>query len=539
MPTPTSVAAAEPPRIPPHTLKAWLHDGAEIAVIDVREEGVFSRGHLLLATNVPLWRVELLIRAAVPRLDTRIVLVDADGRLVPHAARKLADIGYRHLHVLDGGTPAWAAAGHPLYTGIHLPSKAFGELVEEAFHTPHIGVDELQARLARGDRLVVVDGRTPEEFARFSLPGAHSVPNGELPWRIRELAPDPDTLVVVNCAGRTRSIIGAQTLVDAGLPNPVAALENGTMAWLQSGQALRQGAAADLPEPAAVPPEASARARALAARLGVISVTARELDELAADPTRTLYRVDTRTREEYEAGHLPGWRWAPGGQLVQGTDAYLGTRGARVVIADWDGVRGPTTAAWLARMGGFEVYLHAPSPGGAREAGPEPVPVWQADDGLPVWLGPRQVRGLLEAGQAVLFDVESSLAFAARHPAGARFVAPDRLPEFVADLPADTMVAITSSDGQLARHVAVELRRHQARPTRALRGGNQAWFAAGLPVAQGRDSILTGDDDDWYSPYVYPTEAERLERFREYLDWEIGLAGRVRAEGDLPVRLER
>lgn len=533
-----AISVTDVPRIAPHTLKAWLRDSGELAVIDVREEGVFSRGHLLLAANLPLWRLELLVRAAVPRLATRIVLVDGDGRLVPHAVRKLAAMGYRQLHVLDGGTPAWAEAGYPLYTGVYVPSKAFGELVEEAFHTPHIGVAELQARQARGERLVIVDGRTPEEFTRFSLPGAHSLPNGELPWRIRELVPDPDTLVVVNCAGRTRSIIGAQTLVDAGLPNPVVALENGTMAWLQSGQALRQGAPADLPEPAEVPPGAAGRARALAGRLGVITVNAHELAELAGDASRTLYRFDTRTREEYEAGHLPGWRWAPGGQLIQATDAYLATRGARVVIADWDGVRGPTTAAWLARLGGFEVFLHTPDPGGALEAGPEPQPVWQFDDGQPVWLAPRQAQQLLEAGRAVLFDVESSLAYAARHPAPARFVAPDRLPEFVADLPADTTVVITSSDGRLARHVAVELRHHQARPTRALQGGSQAWFAAGLPAAQGRDGILTGDDDDWYSPYVYPTEAERLARFREYLDWETGLARRVREEGDLPARLE-
>ena len=61
------------------------------------------------------------------------------------------------------------------------------------------------------------------------------MPGGELVYRIGDLAPDPKTLVVVNCAGRTRSIMGAESLRRAGIPNKVVALRNGTMGWELAG----------------------------------------------------------------------------------------------------------------------------------------------------------------------------------------------------------------------------------------------------------------------------------------------------------------
>ncbi|WP_459655385.1 rhodanese-like domain-containing protein, partial [Achromobacter xylosoxidans] len=60
--------------------------------------------------------------------------------------------------------------------------------------------------------------------------------------RAHGLAPDPKTTIVVNCAGRTRSIIGAQTLINLGVPNPVYALENGTQGWYLADFELDHGA---------------------------------------------------------------------------------------------------------------------------------------------------------------------------------------------------------------------------------------------------------------------------------------------------------
>ncbi|MCX0231923.1 rhodanese-like domain-containing protein, partial [Escherichia coli] len=75
-------------------------------------------------------------------------------------------------------------------------------------HTPSLSAQEVKALLDARRDVVIVDSRRYEEFQTMSIPTATSVPGAELVLRIRELAPDPTTQVIVNCAGRTRSIIG-------------------------------------------------------------------------------------------------------------------------------------------------------------------------------------------------------------------------------------------------------------------------------------------------------------------------------------------
>lgn len=526
------------PLISPAALQAALDDGEEIALLDVRETGVYAHGHLLLAASAPLWRLELLVDRLVPRRGTRVVLVDADETLAHEAASRLVRLGWLNVSVLAGGTDGWQASGRQVWSGTNVPGKAFGEVIEHRKHTPWIDADELHRRIERGDKLVVVDSRTSEEFTHFSLPFAHSLPGAELVLRIGELVPDDDTLVVVNCAGRTRSIVGAQTLIDAGLPNPVVSLKNGTMAWLMAGRTLAHGRTGALPEPRpATLAQARARAEQVARSAGVRRIDALELAELEVRThERTLYRFDVRTREEYEAGHLDGWRWAPGGQLVQATDEYVGTRRARIVLADWDGVRALTTAAWLAQLGGYEVLVWTPPEFAPRVTGPEPVRVLPLSPAAPL-VAPADAAAALRAGTALAFDVDRRAAFERAHVAGARFAVPDRLHEFVADLPAARTVLLTSPDGVLAERVAAALAERTGRDVRALRGGTAAWIAAGLPVERGADGVLTGDDDHWASPYTFDDLARRDAGFNAYLDWELGLVEQLEREGDVGIRL--
>ena len=525
-------------KVTSQTLKAWLRDGQELALVDVREKGAFGRKHLLLAVNAPLWRLELTIGSLVPRLDTRIVLVDLDGSLLPQAADKLLELGYTSLHLLEGGTLAWEEAGFEVFRGISVPSKAFGEVVEHELKTPTIEVRELHERLQRGEDLVVLDGRTPEEYQRFTIPGARSVPNGELVYRLREVAPNPNTLVVVSCAGRTRSILGAQTLINAGVPNPIVSLKNGTAAWWLAGLELQTGTRDALPEPNhGSLAEVSDRTRTHAIKAGAVPIDFVTLQDLERDHQRSLFLLDVRSREEYLAGHLPGWRWAPGGQLIQATDQYIGVRKARVVLADWDGVRAWTTAAWLAQMGTYDVYvLGVDDSRRSLASGQEPVRIARPAKAAP-WISARQLEGLRQKTDVAIFDVESSLAFATKHIAGARFVAPDRLPEFVQNLDRTSPIVITASNAALALNVASELKRRSDRDARALAGGNTAWFSLGLPTAEGRDDILTGTDDDWYNLTTYQNPEERREKTLEYLTWEVALAQQIERDGDTLFRL--
>ena len=335
-----------------------LVDGGELALVDVREELIYSQSHLLLTRSIPLSRLEMNFARLVPRRTTRIVLCDENDGLAERAAAILSRSGYSDIRILAGGTPAWAAAGCELFSGVNVPSKAFGEYIEHANGTPSIAADELESLLRASEDLVVLDSRPFDEYVRVSIPTATNVPGAELVLRAREIAPSPQTTVVVNCAGRTRSIIGAQSLINAGLPNKVIALRNGTMGWSLAGFACDSGKNRRAP---AVSPATLAWAQTAAQRValdcGVQPIDRPTLDAWSADATRTLYLFDVRDPAEYEKGHVAGAISAPGGQLVQATDQYVGTLGARIVLVDDAEVRAAMTGSWLRQMGWQDVYI--------------------------------------------------------------------------------------------------------------------------------------------------------------------------------------
>lgn len=288
----------------------------------------------------------------MPRRDTPITVYDDSEGLAPVAAQRLLDLGYSDVALLDGGLSGWRNAGGELFRDVNVPSKAFGELVEAERHTPSLAAEEVQALLdARADA-VILDARRFDEYQTMSIPGGISVPGAELVLRVAELAPDPRTRAIVNCAGRTRSIIGTQSLLNAGIPNPVAALRNGTIGWTLAGQQLEHGQTRRFGAISQDTRKAAAqRARAVADRAGVERLDLAGSAEWQDEHDRTTYLLDVRTPEEYEAGHLPGSRSTPGGQLVQETDHVASVRGARLVLVDDDGVRANMSASWLAQMG--------------------------------------------------------------------------------------------------------------------------------------------------------------------------------------------
>src|SRR3954454_5113411 len=345
-------------RITAETLRGWITDGQELALLDAREDGEFGASHLFWAVPCGLARRELRARALLPCLAVRICCVD-DGRGVAEAlAAWLESVGYTDVSVLDGGTRAWADAGHELFSGVNVPSKAFGEWVEHHYGTESVDAQELKTWIDSGRDMVVLDSRTMEEFTRMSIPTGISVPGGELAYRIGDIAPDPKTLVVVNCAGRTRSILGAESLRRAGIPNKVVALRNGTMGWELAGLRCDRGRTEKYqpgtPKTVAL---ALQRAQAFAEKSGVGVIGPLDLTRFEDDPDRTLYVLDVRDPAEFRAGHRPGSRSAPGGQLVQATDTWIGVRNARIVLIDDTGVRARMSAAWLRQMGHRDVFV--------------------------------------------------------------------------------------------------------------------------------------------------------------------------------------
>ncbi|MDP3337417.1 MAG: rhodanese-like domain-containing protein, partial [Rhodoferax sp.] len=208
----------------------------EIALLDVREEDLFAQAHPLFAANLPLNRVTADARRRIPRLDTLIVVYDEGEGLAQPAAQTLQQLGYSQVHLLDGGLQGWRQAGGEVFQDVNVPSKAFGELVDAQRHTPMLSAQEVKALLDAQANVVVLDARRFDEYQTMNIPTSISVPGAELVLRAAALATDPGTRIIVNCAGRTRSIIGTQSLVNAGIANPVAALRNGTIGWTLAGQ---------------------------------------------------------------------------------------------------------------------------------------------------------------------------------------------------------------------------------------------------------------------------------------------------------------
>jgi rhodanese-related sulfurtransferase len=355
------------PTLTPADIRRALLLREEIALLDLRHEAAFATGHPLFAANMAEGRIAVEAEVRLPRKDVPIVLYDGGDGLVAPAAERLAALGYSNVRVLDGGLHAWRAAGYEVFQDVNSYAKAFGELVEARRHTPSLSADEVASLIANKANVAILDVRRFDEYATMNIPGSLSVPGAELVLRAGRAAPDPDTTIIVNCAGRTRSIIGTQSLINAGIPNKVRALRNGTIGWTLAKHELEHGA---IRRGAIGPFEgAAANARDVAYRAGVRRIAADDARALAAQTHRTLYRFDVRDADEYAGGHLPGFRHYAGGQLVQEIDMAAPVRGARILLTDDRDVRADMTASWLTQMG-WEVYVLDGGYDGALEAGP-------------------------------------------------------------------------------------------------------------------------------------------------------------------------
>src|SRR5216683_3917403 len=342
----------------------------EIALLDVRHEAAYATGHPLFAANMATERIALEAGTRLPRKDVPVVVYDAGEGLIPQAVDRLTALGYTDVRQLDGGLQAWQRAGFELFMDVNSYAKAFGELVESRRHTPSLPADEVAALMTAGANIAILDVRRFDEYATMNIPGSISVPGAELVLRAGRVAPDPETTIIVNCAGRTRSIIGTQSLINAGVANKVVALRNGTIGWTLARQNLEHGA--DRRGEIGLFEGAKTKARDVAYRAGVRHVGPEEAMALEAQTHRTLYRFDVRSAEDYAAGHIGGVRHYRGGQLVQEIDLAAPVRGARIVLTDNMAVRADMTASWLAQMG-WETYALEGGYDHQLEAGPPEV----------------------------------------------------------------------------------------------------------------------------------------------------------------------
>jgi rhodanese-related sulfurtransferase len=508
----------------------------EIALLDVREEALHAEGHPLFAANLSLSRIEIDAHTRLPRRTVPIVLFDAGEGYAGIAAARLAAMGYSNVSVFDGGLDGWRNAGFEIFRDVNSPSKAFGELVEARRHTPSLSAQEVRALIEAHADIVIVDARRYEEFQTMSIPTAISAPGGELVLRLQELAEHPSTQIIVNCAGRTRSIIGTQSLINAGLPNRVAALRNGTIGWKLAQQPLDHGVTSSLPAPSPVMKmRAAIAARRVADAAGVKRVSSEEVNawRLAAD--RTFYLFDVRTPEEYRAGHLSGFRSAPGGQLVQETDMFAPVRGARIVVMDDDGVRANMTASWLAQMN-WEVYV-------LNKVLLENFNLWEEKVETPKLPNVPPTSRILAATlhqwlestspqkstEFAILDFSPSRVYLKAHIPGAWFALRSRIHEALATLDAYSSFVVTSQEIGAAHFAWADLAASTQKPVYLLEGNINFWQSLGYPI-QNTDPGFASQPVDYYRRPYEGTDASSCS-MQAYLDWEFGLVEQLERDG--------
>ena len=521
--------------VTPLQVRNFILAKTEIALIDAREEDSYAQSHPLFACNLPISRTEADALRRIPRKDTLIVIYDNSEGLALRSAHILKRLGYTWICLLEGGLSGWAAAGGELFRDVNVPSKAFGEWVETFKRTPSLPASEVKALIDAKADVVVLDARRFDEYQTMSIPGAISVPGAELVMRARTIAPKPTTRIIVNCAGRTRSIIGAQSLVNAGIPNPVCALRNGTIGWMLAGQELVKGAQARFPEadPADLA-KAQASTLALAFRSGLKRIELSDYFEFKKHVDRTTYLFDVRTPEEYAVSRLSGALSAPGGQLVQETDHYAPVRGARIVLYDTDGVRAYMTGSWLVQLGWEVCVIKNISPLNLT-----PAAQLSESDKLPPTIGaleeatPAQVKEWIanRTNLTLVIDVGDSAQYVKRHIPGAWWILRSQMQQDFTRVHKANRYVLTCTDGKASRYAVEELKQ-LVRPgvqVLWLKGGNAAWVEQGFSTQQGESYVVSPRIDRYRRPYEGTQNP--VQAMQAYLDWEYGLVDQLKRDG--------
>ena len=513
-------------------LKEELANAGELALLDVREQGQYGEGHPFHAVNLAYSRLEFEARRLLPNPAVQIVLVD-DGSgdtLALRAASRLQAMGYVNVRVLKDGTQGWRAAGYTLFKGVYVPSKTFGELVEIQCHTPRISAKDLNAMMERGDDIIVLDGRPRSEYAKMTIPGAVCCPNAELAYRLHRLAPETSTTVVVNCAGRTRSIIGAQSLINLTTHPRVFALENGTQGWFLNDFPLELNSDRLYPEVSAADgPLAKVRQKAadLAQAWGVKRITADQFRLWRLDPNRSTYFFDIRTPEEFAKNPSPGALHAEGGQLVQATDLYVGVLRARIVLFDTDEIRAPLIGSWLAQMGYKTCLLASEEALSAHEIKP------LHDDKLETRLLPELTPDEFCAleGAVITIDLRPSMAYRAGHIRGSVWSTRSRLRACLdaqSALPgqASAPIVLVASNPGIAALAASELSAAQLQRSRCIIADSATLGRYGQNIDATPDHPANADCLD-YLFFVHDRHNGNKLAATQYLQWEQNLVSQL------------
>lgn len=529
-------------------------DPLAFALIDVSERGEYNQHHIDGASPLPRGDLEWRIVELVPDRDAPIVLYCSDGERSRRASDPLERLGYRNVRYLEGGLEAWRNAGQPTVFGWGVRGKEYGEKLAVTRNLPHVKPGQLAEAQKQGKRFLILDSRTREEYEGGHLPGAFSVPGGELHRQIQDLRGQHGTdqpTVVVNCAGRTRSLLGTYLLQRMGLRD-VVSLENGTHAWTGQGYPLEQGKdpRADYEPSQAALEAAGSFARRVRAEDRIGTTACAQLREMQ-QTGQLHYLIDVRLREEYGSGHVPGAFSCPLGQLAFYSEELVGIRSAPVILYSNDEGRAALAASMYLAMGipratilsgGLRAWRDAAL---ALETGVPQRPIGRpkldlsALEGLrPRWIQPEELeRAIASAKRPIVLDVRGVGDYALGHIAGARWLSRSYLELRIARVvpEREAEIVLADDDGIRAPLAAATLKDLGYRNVAVLAGGVPAWHTAGREMEEGlADAPATLEVARW--DLVDPFRRRNALRFTseeitQLMDWEIALGNKYHAQG--------
>ena len=120
-------------------------------------------------------------------------------------------------------------------------SPRFLKIVEDSKkHIREVTIDEVKAKLDRGEKFVLVDVREESEFAADHLPGAIHLGKGVIERDVEARVPDQNTPMVLYCGGGFRSALAAENLQRMGYTN-VVSMDGGVRGWRERGLAMVKG----------------------------------------------------------------------------------------------------------------------------------------------------------------------------------------------------------------------------------------------------------------------------------------------------------
>lgn len=515
--------------VAPDDLEKLIAGGNEYALLDVREAGEAEKGHIAGSVFVPRRQLEFRLWELIPNRATRVILYDSGGsdKRAALAFGTLKRFGYINVAILKDGATGWQSAGHLLVEGSNVPSKFFGEYLLSYEKVPELTAEELAQWKEEGRKFVLCDIRTPEEHKTAHIPGARPAPSFEIARLIGDFMATEDP-VIVHCAGRTRSILAAQTLRVLGLENTYA-MKNGTMGWVLAGHELRE----QNPEAPLMPTENSrsmleAKARELAGKEGICSIAPEVLADIIAEREAgdtNSYIFDVRALNEFLDGHIPGSLALPGGQAVQRADEFVAVGAAPIYFIDDAEGRAVITAFWFRQMGypntfylrgGLQNWTDQGRPLEKGRGRRKPIGLESAEKSCRLLTPQEASTKLQHVPRTTVLNVDHSRNFSKAHIEGSQWLPRGFIEQKIEALVPNRHdpILLTCRRGDHSCFADEALRMLGYKNTAVLAGGIAAWEEAGLPTQSGTLSPIEAED------LVLPPYARGEAGMERYLAWE-------------------